>query len=174
MKDILHKHNLLEPTEAAVHTTLLQIQMIVRQHGLDLEKDFQLPKPNRALGEQLEQVRIIEEETNYNVQELEAYVTENQQKLNEEQQLFYEAVIDVVRNERSQLFSLDALGGTGKTFLICILLAQIRSEKKVALATSMIGISATLLPNGRTLHSRCKVPLSIKEDSVCNITKRDS
>ena len=114
MEDILHKHNLLEPTEAAVHTTLLQIQMIIQWHGLDLE-DFQLPKLNRVLAEQLEQAIIIKEETNYNVQELEEYVTETQPKLNEEQPLFYEAVIDSVRNERGQLFSLDAPGGTGKT-----------------------------------------------------------
>uniref|UniRef100_UPI00358F66B7 ATP-dependent DNA helicase PIF1-like n=1 Tax=Myxine glutinosa TaxID=7769 RepID=UPI00358F66B7 len=106
--------------------------------------------------------------------ELEGYVTENQPKLNDEQQLFYEAVNDSVRNEKGQLFSLDAPGGTGKTFLICILLAQVRFEKKVAFATAVSGIATTLLPNGRMLHSRCKVPLSIKEDSVCNITKTDS
>ena len=51
-------------------------------------------------------------------------------------------------NEGGILF-LDAPGGTGKTFLINLILAKLRSEGKIALATSSSGIAATLLTGGR-------------------------
>ena len=38
----------------------------------------------------------------------------------------------------------------------------------------VVAIAATLLPNGRTLHSRFKVPLNITDESTCHISKRDS
>ena len=47
------------------------------------------------------------------------------------------------RNEGGVLF-LNAPGGTGKTFLINLILAKIKSEGKIALATASSGIAATL------------------------------
>ena len=44
----------------------------------------------------------------------------------------------------------DAPGGTGKTFLINLILAKLRSEGNIALATASSGIAATLLTGGRT------------------------
>ena len=55
-------------------------------------------------------------------------------------------------NEGGILF-LDAPGRTGKTFSINLILAKLRSEGKIALATASSGIAATLLTGGRTLHS---------------------
>ena len=60
----------------------------------------------------------------------------------------------VDRNQGGVLFF-----GTGKTFLINLILAKMRSEGKVALATVSRGIAATLLTGGRTLHSTFKIPL---------------
>ena len=70
-------------------------------------------------------------------------------------------------------FFLDAPGGTGKTFLINLLLAQIRSSGKVALAVASSGIAATLLSGGRTAHSTFKLPLNVLFDTeyVCPIRK---
>lgn len=78
-----------------------------------------------------------------------------------------------VQNSSGHIIGLDAPGGTGKTFSLSTLLAAVRSESKVALATATSGIAATLLPNGRTLHSRFKVPLNITDESTCHISKRD-
>ena len=64
--------------------------------------------------------------------------------------------------------------GTGKTFLINLILSKVRSQRKIALATALSGIASTLLISGRTLHSRCKIPLNIKEDSICYFTRRDA
>lgn len=51
-------------------------------------------------------------------------------------------------NHQGRVFFLDVPGGTGKTFLINLLLAQIRSSGKVASS----GITVTL-SGGRTAHS---------------------
>lgn len=79
-----------------------------------------------------------------------------------------------VNNEAGVLFSLNASGGTGKTFTINIILDKVRSLGKIALATAMSGIAATLLNNGRTLHSRCKIPIEVTQESTCSFTRRDA
>ncbi|XP_057719611.1 uncharacterized protein LOC130934037 [Arachis stenosperma] len=47
--------------------------------------------------------------------------------------------------------------------------AEIRSRSDIVLNIASSGIASLLLPNGRTAHSRFKIPLNIAEDSVCNI-----
>ncbi|GFX39486.1 ATP-dependent DNA helicase [Trichonephila clavipes] len=73
-------------------------------------------------------------------------------------------------------FFLDAPGGTGKTFVISLILAEIRSNNGIALAVASSGIAATLLDGGRTAHSVFKLPLNIQNnpDAVCNIKKQSS
>ena len=68
---------------------------------------------------------------------------------------------------------MDAPGGTGKTFLINLILAKLRSEGKIALATASSGIAATLLTGGRTLHSTFKIPLDLyaMDIPICSIKK---
>ena len=65
---------------------------------------------------------------------------------------------------------MDAPGGT---FLINLILAKIRSEGKIALATASSRIAATLLTGGRTLHSTFKIPLDLNamDIPVCSIKK---
>lgn len=77
------------------------------------------------------------------------------------------------RQDKEDSF-LDAPGGTGKTFLISLLLAEIRSKNDIALAVASSGIAATLLDGGRTAHSAFKLPLNIQNnpDAVCNIKKK--
>ena len=68
---------------------------------------------------------------------------------------------------------LDAPGGTGKTFLINLILAKLRSVGDIALATASSRIAATLLTGGRTLHSTFKIPLDLHASDIpmCNIKK---
>ena len=46
--------------------------------------------------------------------------------------------------------------------------------KKITMATALSRIASTLLRSGRTLHSRCKVPLDIREGSICSFSRRDA
>ena len=61
----------------------------------------------------------------------------------------------------------------GKTFLINLILAKLRSEGKIALATASGGIAVTLLTGGRTLHSTFKIPLDLfaMDIPICSIKK---
>ncbi|XP_016167305.1 ATP-dependent DNA helicase PIF1-like [Arachis ipaensis] len=61
------------------------------------------------------------------------------------------------------------LARTGKTFIRRTLSAYLRNGGNIVLNVASSGIASLLLPNGRTAHSRFKIPLSINEDSVCNI-----
>ncbi|GBP33121.1 ATP-dependent DNA helicase pif1 [Eumeta japonica] len=67
----------------------------------------------------------------------------------------------------------NAPGGTGKTFLINLILAEIRANKEIVLALASSGIAATLMDGGRTAHSGLKLPLNVAdyEFPVCDITK---
>ena len=130
----------------------MRIQIVLHQHGLDLEKDFKLPKPDPAMLLNTGIPNDIRDETSYNVDQLQCFLSDSVPNLNEEQADFYHVVVESVDNELGTLFALDAPGGTGKTHVLSILLAKVRSQKKVALATATSGIAATLLPNGRTLH----------------------
>ena len=64
-------------------------------------------------------------------------------------------------------------GGTGKTYLINLILAKVRLQGDIALATASSGIAATLLAGGRTAHSTFRLPLDlvVNETPTCSIGK---
>lgn len=78
-----------------------------------------------------------------------------------------------ITNASGGLYFLDAPGGTGKTFVISLILAKVRSQKNIALAIASSGIAATLLDGGRTAHSALKLPLNLQtsETPTCNVKK---
>ncbi|GBP29212.1 ATP-dependent DNA helicase pif1 [Eumeta japonica] len=81
-----------------------------------------------------------------------------------------------VDNNTGGLFFLDAPGGTGKTFVISLILATIRSRCDIALALASSGIAATLLDGGRTAHSALKLPLNLNtiDTPTCNISRSNA
>lgn len=109
----------------------------------------------------------------FNINELNTFVESNIQKMTTEQKNVYDTIMDAIENERGGLYFLDAPGGTGKTFLISLILAAIRSKNNIALAIASSGIAANLLDGGQTAHSALKLPLNIQDaDSpTCNISK---
>lgn len=67
----------------------------------------------------------------------------------------------------------DAAGGTGKTFLIRLILTAIQSQNNVAVDLASSEIAETLLPGGRTAHSALKFSLNMQiiETCRCNTSK---
>jgi ATP-dependent DNA helicase PIF1 len=92
--------------------------------------------------------------------------------LNKEQRVGFDEILSCVVNKRSQIFFVDGPGATGKTYLYKALLAKVRSLGQIAIATATSGIAASIMPGGRTAHSRFKIPIRLTDSSTCNFTKQ--
>ncbi|XP_027169382.1 uncharacterized protein LOC113769103 [Coffea eugenioides] len=88
-------------------------------------------------------------------------------RLNMEQKLAFDIITAHVYNNHKGSFFLDGPGGTGKTFLYKALLADIRSRGFIALATASSEVAASILPGGRTAHSRFKIPINMDTSNMC-------
>ena len=112
-------------------------------------------------------------ETNYNHSRL-LQIIQDEYRLNPEKKV-HDIILSSINSNEGKIF-LDAHGGTGETFLINLLLAKVRFDKKnIVLAVASSGIAATILEGGRTAHSIFKLPLKICTDdvsSICNISKQ--
>ena len=94
----------------------------------------------------------------------------NEIKLNDEQKIVYNNILQSVNNEDGKLFFLDPPSlGTGKTCLINLLLAKMKMANKEHIAVASARIAATILLNCRTSHSIFKIPIQLNEDSICSI-----
>ena len=105
--------------------------------------------------------------------EQQAYVEHNLRLLTTNQQEVYDCFCSMIDSDEGSMLFLNTPGGTGKTFLINLILAKLRSEGKIALATSSSGIATMLLTGGRTLHSTFNIPLDLHamDIPICSIKK---
>uniref|UniRef100_A0A8D8VRR9 ATP-dependent DNA helicase n=1 Tax=Cacopsylla melanoneura TaxID=428564 RepID=A0A8D8VRR9_9HEMI len=80
------------------------------------------------------------------------------------------------RSPQSRVLFLDGPGGYGKTQLIKVLLAEVRSRHQVAIAVASSGIAAGNMPGGTTAHSMFRLPLDLGQGtgvwSVTNGSQR--
>ncbi|CAF2141007.1 unnamed protein product [Rotaria magnacalcarata] len=138
--------------------------------GKDL-KQLGLPTPQTTLGDRL--TREILRETSYDLNDLNKYISRNEPLLLPNQRAAHNAILDRINRNVGEIIFLDAPGGTGKTFVINLLLAKIRQQSKIAIAVASSGIAATLLHGGRTAHSTLKLPLNLTqcEAPLDNISK---
>ena len=92
-------------------------------------------------------------------------------RLNEEQRRVHQQVTASVLTNRDGAFMIDAPAGSGKTFTMTTIAADLRSRGKLVLCYASTGIAAPLLPGGLTAHSTFKIPFgdSLVQDSVCNV-----
>ncbi|XP_022888254.1 uncharacterized protein LOC111403853 [Olea europaea var. sylvestris] len=77
-----------------------------------------------------------------------------------------------IKGGLSGAFVIDGPGGTSKNILYKALLAAVMSQNSIALTTASSRIVASLLPRGRTAHSRFKIPLEIVGDVSCSVSKQ--
>ena len=163
-EDYMRNTGLTEPTEVMVNNCLVDLQRIFESHGRTLE-EFKLPLPDQSLLKNIN-MRDIEEELSYFRENLAEIANSNMSKMNDEQRAIVKDVLHCVDKQLSGLFSIDAPGGTGKTFVLAILLDYVRSKGLIALGMATTGIAATLLTGGKTVHSRLKVPIHLDEESI--------
>ncbi|OMO89802.1 DNA helicase PIF1, ATP-dependent [Corchorus capsularis] len=130
--------------------------------------NYDLPRISGNIPYRNEIPKIIEDELSVHTPPEDLLAV---QMLNTNQQHAYDKIISVVNQQKGGLFFIDGPGGTGKKFLYRAILATIRNDGLIALATATSRIAATLLPGGRTAHSRFKLPLNPEASSVCFIDK---
>lgn len=94
------------------------------------------------------------------------------EQLNTRQIIAFRAITDVVYNSKRNIFFVDGAAGTGKTFLYQAILANIRAQGHIAIAVATSGVAASLLPGGRTTHSRFKIPLDLDMKKTCKVSKQ--
>ena len=92
-------------------------------------------------------------------------------KLNSEQRTVFDAVVNSVRNKAGGIFMIDAPAGSGKTFTMTAISADLRAKGNLVLCSASTGIAALLLPGGLTAHSTFKIPFgdNLVQGSVCNV-----
>lgn len=112
---------------------------------------------------------LIEEETSYNKAAMKEEHDKLFSSLNAEQLTVYTSVLDSMNQSAGRLFFVYGSGGCGKTFLWNTLCTRLRSEGKIVLPVASSGIAATLLPGGRTAHSRFHIPLKLDRNSISGI-----
>ncbi|VDM98572.1 unnamed protein product, partial [Onchocerca ochengi] len=104
----------------------------------------------------------LHREQNYNTIDVSSYLQSNIPKLTFEQKGMYDQINQTVNKGVEKIFFLDVPGGTGKKFLVRLVLAALRSQNDIALAlASSRNLAPTLLLGGKTAHSALKMPLSI-------------
>ncbi|XP_053595510.1 uncharacterized protein LOC128667831 [Microplitis demolitor] len=146
--------------------------MVIAMSGKTLLQ-FGLTSPSRKQESGIINQQYLNELA-YDTDKLTEEVIKSVPILNKEQKEAYESILNSVVSDSGRLFFLDAPGGTGKTFLINLLLAKIRSEKSIAIAVASSGIAATLIDGGKTAHSTFKLPLEMNhsDNILCNISKQ--
>ncbi|XP_044584015.1 uncharacterized protein LOC123264663 [Cotesia glomerata] len=178
--DILHQHRIrchdltITFSDEMYNEALITIEdLCIVIANLPLS-NFGMNSPNRAASDLMN--TEMNRELQYSTVEMAAIVARNVPQMNEEQRTIYDRIMLAVSAGQGGFFFLDAPVGTGKTFVISLILAEIRSNNGIALAVASSGIAATLLDGGRTAHSVFKLPLNIQKnpDAVCNIKKQSS
>ncbi|XP_016178126.1 uncharacterized protein LOC107620489 [Arachis ipaensis] len=112
---------------------------------------------------------VFFDELNFDRTELASIFVDLVSRLNRDQRVAFDTIANAVSRGAGGFFFVCGYSGTDKTFLWNALSASIRSKGDIVLNVASSGIVALWLPNGPTAHSRFKVPLSVNQDSICNI-----
>jgi hypothetical protein len=163
--DYRRKHTCQKEVEQKV---LLDIRGMLQSMGKDI-KAYPLPDIDETYDNTEGEAREVIEETNIKVDKEDASLAAS---LNHEQRLAYDEILAAVDGGDGGIFFVDGPGGTGKTYLYRALLARVRGEGKIAVATATSGVAASIMPGGRTAHSRFKIPLNLEEGKSCNFAKQ--
>lgn len=164
----MHSPNLQLSENQTKNYLLFEIEKLLQISGSSLKNFADMPLPTLNLIKNNTN-RLILEEKNYYIQTLQKEHGQQFKMLNKWQLEAYESIIQSVQQNQGKLIFVQGHGGTGKSFLWKTICAKIRSQGQIVLAVGSSGIAALLLQEGITAHSRFKIPLSLDENSVCDI-----
>jgi len=115
--------------------------------------------------------KLIEEELSYDYCKLEEESNKLYYQLNNDQRNAFHSIVNSVLNKEPNIFFIIGHGGTGKTFLWNSIITYLRAKRKIVLTVASSGVASLLLPNGRTAHSRFRIPIDLDELSICDIKR---
>nr|XP_017255780.1 PREDICTED: uncharacterized protein LOC108225432 [Daucus carota subsp. sativus] len=147
---------------------LAEIDKLLKSIGKSIKHFSQLPQPPSSYL-QTGQNNLVLEETSYNLENMATEFESLYHNCNPEQKEVYNAVLSSVEKNEGGLFFVYGSGGCGKTYVWKTLIYKLRSLGKIVLPVASSGIAATLMPGGRTAHSRFKIPIMLDEYSSCAI-----
>lgn len=101
------------------------------------------------------------------------FVDKHLQQLNVEQSNVFSTISSVLFTEDQKLLYLDGPGGTGKTFLLNMILNHFEANGQHMVAVASSGVAAQLLLNGQTAHYAFKIPFKTNCESICRLSGRD-
>ena len=128
----------------------------LRTHGKCLQDFPHMPLPEGNWSNQ-EENQLINDQCQYNIQELQQFVQRGLPTLNPQQIPFF----------------LHSGGGCGKTYLANLITASVCARGEIVLCVVLTGLASLLLPGGSTAHSHFKIPIPIHKQSTCNVKKDD-
>lgn len=167
----LHHLGFQHPTEDDIYDFgLFLLDQLLRENGHSLT-DFPTMPRHRGGWERVQINNLITEQLNYSPVDEAHLLQENSIRLNEEQRLAYETIVNSIEHQDGQIFFLSGPAGTGKTFVYRTICHKVRSEGWIVLCVASSGVAALLLPGGRTSHMRFKIPVgNLSETSTCSIS----
>ncbi|KAG0588920.1 hypothetical protein KC19_2G278400 [Ceratodon purpureus] len=155
---LLQHYGLSEPSEEEVYDFgIFLIDEILREQSnknLSLFPPMPIPTLNWSHHRGN---RFINEQLQWNREDLELYVQEHEPQFNGEQRYCYDAILTSIKDHSGVVFFVNGPAGTGKTFLYNIVTANVRSRGKIVIC--------------RTAHSTFKIPFEVDEYSMCTINK---
>uniref|UniRef100_A0A6N2NFB7 ATP-dependent DNA helicase n=1 Tax=Salix viminalis TaxID=40686 RepID=A0A6N2NFB7_SALVM len=160
LKSSFRMPNLILPDDQLKNYVLYELEQLFNASATTL-RDHCLPMPDGQLLKEITN-KLLREELDYDLSELRIKFLEF---------CFSQPSTETIFAKKQALVFVHGHGGTGKTFLWHTIINRVRSESLIVLAVASSGIASLLLPNGRTAHSRFKIPLSIDESSTCAIKK---
>ncbi|KAH9070485.1 hypothetical protein Ae201684P_002842 [Aphanomyces euteiches] len=180
VKTVIHKHGrvnvctMISPSISygtQISASGLHVKRVELPQLAQFEQYFALEETNR--GRQSN--RLVAMESSHNQEQIQG-ILEGKSTMTEEHEVFYNDVMSEITKEsnvrRGKVYFLEGEGGSGKTFISNILLAQVRSMNKIALAVASSGLAALNLIGGTTAHSRFCLPRSLHELSRCDVRKQ--
>jgi len=169
---LVHKYQPVTyiPTDEEVQNKLLeQLEEIFANNGISM---YTYNLPHKTTQYRIdENNKLIEEELSYDYCKLEEESNKLYYQLNNDQRNAFHSIVNSVLNKEPNIFFIIGHGGTGKTFLWNSIITYLRAKRKIVLTVASSGVASLLLPNGRTAHSRFRIPIDLDELSICDIKR---
>ncbi|XP_028758137.1 ATP-dependent DNA helicase PIF1-like [Neltuma alba] len=159
--------------EQKEQAALTEIEALLQENGKSLQDFPSLPYPTSYPPLDVRN-HLILQELNYDRGFCEEESRKLLDALNAEQRNVFDVVMSSLSSVSTTFFFVYGYGGTGKTFLWNALTSTLRAQGDIVLTVASSRIAATLLPSGRTAHSRFAIPILVNEESVCNIKQNSA